>query len=94
MKKDYYAYKRISFLLLFTFLLGINLCHAQIPRQLITTIPETLEDDDQPVTIIYDASQGNKAFNMYDGDMYAHTGVTTVRGEKRCVSKFGRSENI
>lgn len=77
MKKDYYAYKRISFLLLFTFLLGINLCHAQIPRQLITTIPETLEDDDQPVTIIYDASQGNKAFNMYDGDMYAHTGVTT-----------------
>lgn len=77
MKKDYYAYKRISFLLLFTFLLGINLCHAQIPRQLITTIPETLEDDDQPVTIIYDASQGNKAFNMYDGDVYAHTGVTT-----------------
>jgi len=80
MKKDYYAYKRISFLLLFTFLLGINLCHAQIPRQLITTIPETLEDDDQPVTIIYDASQGNKAFDMYDGDMYAHTGVTTEGG--------------
>lgn len=73
MKKDYYAYKRISFLLLFTFLLGVNLCHAQIPRQLITTIPETLDDDDQPVTIIYDASLGNRALSMYDGIMYAHT---------------------
>lgn len=80
MKKDYYAYKRISFLLLFTFLLGVNLCHAQIPRQLITTIPETLDDDDQPVTIIYDASLGNRALSMYDGIMYAHTGVTTEKG--------------
>lgn len=80
MKKDSYVYKRIFFLLLFPFLLGIILCQAQIPRQLITTIPETLEDDDQPVTIIYDASLGNKVFNLYDGNMYAHTGVTTEKG--------------
>lgn len=87
MKKNSFGHKRIFILFLFVFLGSISLCQAQIPRQLLTTIPETLEDDDRPVTIIYDASQGNGALNMYDGVMYAHTGVTTENGSWQYTAK-------
>ena len=59
---------------------SISICYAQIPRYLITTIPETLEDNDDPVTIIFDASQGNGGLANVVGSVYVHTGVTTEDG--------------
>lgn len=49
-------------------------------RPIITIIPAnpTL---DEPVDIIYDASQGNGKLSFYGGKMYAHTGVTTDNGD-------------
>ena len=64
----------------FLLVLSIALSYAQIPRYLITTIPEVLEDNDEPVTIIFDASQGNGSLANVVGSVYAHTGVTTEDG--------------
>ena len=69
-------YAFMSLLLVYS----ISICYAQIPRYLITTIPETLEDNDDPVTIIFDASQGNGGLANVVGSVYVHTGVTTEDG--------------
>ena len=45
--------------------------------QLITTNP-TYPLVDQPVTVIFDATQGNAGLAGYTGDVYAHTGVITT----------------
>lgn len=42
------------------------------------------------------AALGVEDFGIYNvvGGVVAMMGILNVRGEKRCVSKFGRSENI
>jgi 1,4-alpha-glucan branching enzyme len=44
--------------------------------QVITTTP-ALPIDNQPVTITFDATQGNKGLVGFTGDVYAYTGVIT-----------------
>lgn len=44
--------------------------------QLIVTNP-TLPIDSQPVTITFDATQGNQGLVGFTGDVYAYTGVIT-----------------
>ena len=80
MKKSPLCYWRYCALLCFLLVLSTTLCYSQVPRYLITTIPEVLEDNDEPVTIIFDASQGNGALANVVGSVYAHTGVTTEDG--------------
>ncbi len=57
-------------LALFLFL-GTTPIQAQV-----TTIP-TVPTLDQPVTIVFNASQGNKGLENYAGKVYIHTGVIT-----------------
>ncbi len=80
MTKNVLFARRISILLLTLFYWGIGIGLSQVPRQLITTIPEVIEDNDNPVTIIYDASQGNGALSFVEGTVYAHTGIVGVSG--------------
>jgi 1,4-alpha-glucan branching enzyme len=52
------------------------LCAAPLTAQVITLSP-ALPTDLDSVTIVFDASQGNKGLMDYPGDVYAHTGVIT-----------------
>ena len=68
--KLFHFVKKCLFL---TFLLN----SIYLPAQLITTNP-SFATDDQAVTIIFDAAQGNKGLMGYTGDdVYAHTAVIT-----------------
>ncbi len=58
-------------LLVLTLLLSLPLF-----SQVITTVPE-LVTENQPVTIVFDASGGNAGLKDYTGDVYAHLGVIT-----------------
>ena len=80
MKKTNHFFWRYCASFCFLLVLSIALSYAQIPRYLITTIPEVLEDNDEPVTIIFDASQGNGSLPTVVGSVSAHTGVTTKDG--------------
>jgi glycosidase len=51
--------------------LGLNLF-----SQIVTTVPD-VPVTDQPVTVTFDATQGNGGLAGYTGDVYAHTGVIT-----------------
>lgn len=57
--------------------LFILLCLAFFAKaQIITTNPE-FPTSGESVSIIFDATKGNKGLMGYDGDVYAHTGVIT-----------------
>jgi hypothetical protein len=63
--------------------------------QLITTSP-ALPLDNQDVTLIFDATMGNKGLMGYTGDVYAHMGVITDKstsGSDWKYVKAGWSEN-
>lgn len=77
MKRTAYLFS-IGFYAFLLLCLNISLCRAQVPRQLITTVPALPQDDDQPLTIIYDASQGNTKLNDPNiATVYANTGLIT-----------------
>ncbi len=59
-------------LLLFIFFL----LACPILAQVVSVTPHTAGLDDN-ITLIFDASKGNKALAGYNGTIYAHTGVTT-----------------
>jgi glycosidase len=61
---------------LLVFGLGIVLCPLLSLAQ-VTTIP-AVPSLDQPVTIIFDARQGNAGLINYSGKVYIHTGVITT----------------
>ncbi len=64
--------------------------------QVVTTEP-AFPMVDEPVTIIFDATQGNGGLAGYTGDVYAHTGVITnlsVSGSDWKYVKSGWGENI
>ena len=48
-----------------------------ISAQVVTTLP-IFPTADEPVTIIFDASQGNAALEDFAGPVYAHTGLITT----------------
>ena len=62
---------RFNGLLAFLLLMGVGSIHAQV-----TTVP-AVPTLDQPVTIVFNASQGNKGLENYTGKVYIHTGVIT-----------------
>ncbi|MFP4064577.1 MAG: hypothetical protein ACLFS0_03610 [Bacteroidales bacterium] len=64
--------------ILIIFILGMasSLSHAQI-----TTIP-ALPTEDQPVTIVFDATQGSGDMAGFTGEVYAHTGVSLKNGDE------------
>jgi len=64
--------KRLIVMLVLTFLLFSPLLYAQV----VTTDP-TFPTLEQPVTIIFDATQGTGGLEGYTGEVYAHTGVIT-----------------
>ena len=60
---------------------------------MITTIP-AFPTADQPVTIIFDATQGNAGLENYSGsDVYAYTGVTTQDGSWEHVVELSWPDN-
>jgi glycosidase len=60
-----------NLLILFTLLFFFSDIAAQV-----TTEP-VFPSDNQPVTIIFDATKGNAGLKDFTGDVYAHTGVIT-----------------
>ncbi|HNA57955.1 MAG TPA: alpha-amylase family glycosyl hydrolase, partial [Chitinophagales bacterium] len=54
----------------------VTLMAFTLSAQLISTDP-IFPTPDGPVTVIFDASQGNAALAGYTGDVYAHTGLIT-----------------
>jgi glycosidase len=62
---------RFQVLLALILLLSATSLHAQV-----TTIP-AVPTLDQPVTIVFNASQGNRGLENYAGKVYIHTGVIT-----------------
>ncbi len=54
----------------------IALTYNTVKAQLIATIP-AFPNDNNPVTIIFNANEGDKGLMGYTGDVYAHTGVIT-----------------
>lgn len=79
MKEMLSSMTTLRHLVLLTLLFVLSAVHAQGPRSLITIHPQypTL---DEPVDIIYDASQGNGELSYYSNDVYAYTGITTNQG--------------
>ncbi len=75
----------ISLLLLF-FLIGIQSAIAQI----ITTEP-AFPVAGQPVTITFDASQGNRGLFNHTGNVFAHTGVITSASTSGSDWKYTKS---
>ena len=78
----------ISFLLLFV--------HLSLDAQIIQTEPSFPIDNDS-VTLVYDATQGNGALAGYSGNVYAHTGVITNLSDPPDAWRYkvaGWSENI
>ncbi|MCC5934877.1 MAG: T9SS type A sorting domain-containing protein [Balneolales bacterium] len=69
-------YPRMRLLSLFTLLVITLLPATWLNAQVVTTIPD-FPTEDQPVSIIFDATQGNGGLAGYTGDVYAHTGVIT-----------------
>lgn len=88
MKRTAYLFS-IGFYAFLLLCLNISLCQAQVPRQLITTVPALPQDDDQPLTIIYDASQGNTQLNDPNiATVYAHTGLITSQSSSLSDWKY------
>ncbi|HEY4788150.1 MAG TPA: Por secretion system protein, partial [Bacteroidales bacterium] len=64
-----------------------------INAQLITTNP-AIPTADKPVTITFDATQGNAGMKGYTGnDVYAYTGVTTNVGKWQFVKETSWLDN-
>lgn len=59
-----------------TLLCVLSMVAQVLSAQLISTDP-IFPTPDGPVTVIFDASQGNAALAGYTGDIYAHTGLIT-----------------
>ncbi len=79
-----------------TLFLVILLAFSFGKAQLIVTNP-SFPNDNKPVTIIYDASQGDKGLMGYTGDVYAHTGVITDKSTSGSDWKYVKAawnENI
>ena len=58
-----------------TAFLALLFLSIKLPAQIVSISPERPSVNDN-VTIIFDASKGNRALMNYDGEVYAHTGVT------------------
>jgi len=56
--------------------LGFAICIQSLSAQVVTTIP-LFPTADEPVTIVYDATQGNGALEDVPPPIYAHTGLIT-----------------
>jgi 1,4-alpha-glucan branching enzyme len=60
-----------------TLLLIVVLAFFQLAKaQIITTTPSLPTDNDE-VTVVFDATEGNGSLAGFSGDVYAHTGVIT-----------------
>jgi hypothetical protein len=59
--------------------------------QVVTTEP-TLPFDNQPVTVYFDATQGDQGLMNFAGDVYAHTGVLTDKSASNNDWKYVRAE--
>ena len=60
------------------------LCGICASAQIVTTIPEVLQENSQGVVLYYhaDSPLGNNGLKDYTGDdVYAHIGVTTATGD-------------
>ena len=69
--------------------MAFNLGH--IFAQVVTTIPE-LPTDSEPVTIIFDASQGDAGLKNFTSEIYAHTGVITQESASQSDWKYTIAE--
>lgn len=73
--------KRLTLLLLLLF--GFNLT----VQSQVTTDPE-FPNEDQSVTITFDATEGNGGLANHNGDVYAHTGVITDQSTSNSDWKY------
>ncbi|RPD48370.1 T9SS C-terminal target domain-containing protein [Hymenobacter sediminis] len=64
-----------------------------LQAQVVTTQP-TFFRDTEPVTLIFDASQGNKALANYTGDVYIWTGVITNQSTSNSDWKHVKGTNF
>ncbi|UOQ76767.1 alpha-amylase family glycosyl hydrolase [Hymenobacter sp. 5516J-16] len=74
------------FLSLVALLAGIPVLQAQV----VTTQPALFRDTD-PVTIVFDATQGNGALANFTGDVYIWTGVITDKSNSNSDWKYVKS---
>ncbi len=77
---------RIFFFIIFSFITGFS------SAQLITTTP-LLPAQDQPVTVFFDATLGNKGLINYTGDVYAYTGVITDKSSSNSDWKYVKEQS-
>lgn len=63
------------------------ICFAQLANAQVTPSP-VLPNENKPVTITFDASQGNAGLKDYTGDIYAHTGVITDKSTSSSDWKY------
>lgn len=75
---------RLHFLFL---ILGMHLGMQTVPAQVVYTEP-AFPTLDQPVTIYFDATQGNAGLQGFTGDVYAHTGVITQESSSTSDWKY------
>ena len=57
-------------------ILLLILCSNILTAQVVISDPD-LPTAEQPVTISFNAAEGNGGLSGYDGEVYAHTGVLT-----------------
>ncbi|KIC95212.1 alpha-amylase family glycosyl hydrolase [Flavihumibacter solisilvae] len=80
----------------FLLLVTGTLLYFCLSAQLIKVSP-AFPDDDDVVTIVFDASLGNRGLFDYNGDVYVHTGVitsqSTVAGDWKYVPTSWNSNN-
>tara|TARA_R110001583_G_scaffold1202_5_gene10062 strand:- start:17669 stop:20740 length:3072 start_codon:yes stop_codon:yes gene_type:complete len=81
MKKIY------SILILLTLILSSQISWSQI----VTTSP-TFPTENAAVTITFDASLGNQGLKDFTGDVYAHTGVNTDKGDWQYAPTWGDND--
>jgi hypothetical protein len=72
----------------FLFLVVVIFLLPQLSFSQLITTSSAMPVADQPVTITFDASQGNAALKDYTGAIYAHTGVITDKSTSSSDWKY------
>lgn len=67
--------------------IALSLLSIAATAQIITTDP-AFPSEDQPVTITYDATEGNGQLAGFTGDVYLHTGVITNKSTSNSDWKY------
>lgn len=68
------------------FVIAILIC-GSLSAQLVTTTP-SLVTENQPITIVFDATKGTAGLKDFTGDVYAHTGVITDKSTSASDWKY------